>query len=202
VRHCNKCQMAFGMMRRKHHCRRCGHVFCDKCSSRTVVLPQSFGFNQQPQRVCDACADTVQQMGAEGGAKATEPESGQSLEVLKEGPLIKKGGMLKANPNKPRHFVVTRAGFLHYFDSKFDPTPKGSICLHYAKITLADDDACAFNIDVEESAQGGFFALRQKMAKTKFILRSNLGSNERDSWVRMLRTCSNFGDGQPAAALG
>jgi exonuclease VII small subunit len=31
VRQCNRCQMAFGIMRRKHHCRRCGHVFCDKC---------------------------------------------------------------------------------------------------------------------------------------------------------------------------
>ena len=34
---------------------------------------------------------------------------------------------------------------------QFDPQPKGSICLHYARISLDDVDACAFNIDVEET---------------------------------------------------
>ena len=32
-------QAAFGLLRRKHHCRRCGHVFCDKCRLWPPPLP-------------------------------------------------------------------------------------------------------------------------------------------------------------------
>jgi len=162
-------------------------------SSHTAVLPQSFGFSTQPQRVCEPCLELLQESVQD--TSQSEPPAFQSLEVLKAGPLIKKGGMLKSNASKQRHFVVTRAGFLHYFDSKFDPQPKGSICLHYARIINDDSDACAFNIDIEEAGgpQGGFFALRQKMSKTKFILRTNLGSMERDVWVKTLQGCSNYG---------
>eukprot|EP00293_Proteomonas_sulcata_P006618 CAMPEP_0184329128 /NCGR_PEP_ID=MMETSP1049-20130417/143982_1 /TAXON_ID=77928 /ORGANISM="Proteomonas sulcata, Strain CCMP704" /LENGTH=488 /DNA_ID=CAMNT_0026651473 /DNA_START=179 /DNA_END=1645 /DNA_ORIENTATION=- len=44
VRNCNRCQAGFNLLRRKHHCRRCGHVFCDKCSGHQSALPASFGF--------------------------------------------------------------------------------------------------------------------------------------------------------------
>ena len=37
----------------KHHCRRCGLVFCDKCSSKRTKLPE-LGLEEEV-RVCDAC---------------------------------------------------------------------------------------------------------------------------------------------------
>jgi hypothetical protein len=93
------------------------------------VLPASFGFGNQQQRVCDTCLELVQQgdagppeHGGGGGNAATD------MEVRREGSLLKKGGI--GQQFKARHFVCTRAGFLHYFDSKFDLTPKGSIPLH------------------------------------------------------------------------
>eukprot|EP00960_Hanusia_phi_P043430 756044-Hanusia_phi.AAC.2 len=52
---CNKCQMGFNLMRRKHHCRRCGHVFCDKC--RRVKLETD---SPTRQRVCDTCFELLQ----------------------------------------------------------------------------------------------------------------------------------------------
>lgn len=52
-------------------------------------------------------------------------------------------GLLKSGGGKQRHFVCTRAGFLHYFESKFDPQPKGSICLHYARWEIRDGPVCA-----------------------------------------------------------
>ena len=57
------------------------------------------------------------------------------MEVRREGSLLKKGGI--GQQFKPRHFVCTRAGFLHYFDSKFDLTPKGSIPLHQVALAHA-----------------------------------------------------------------
>ena len=41
----------------KHHCRRCGLVFCGKCSSRRTKLPE-LGLDEEV-RVCDACYDHV-----------------------------------------------------------------------------------------------------------------------------------------------
>ena len=38
---------------RRHHCRNCGGVYCDKCTSQKLPI-LALGFIQ-PVRVCDAC---------------------------------------------------------------------------------------------------------------------------------------------------
>nr|XP_021195279.2 protein RUFY3 isoform X1 [Helicoverpa armigera] len=48
---CTACAKEFSIARRKHHCRRCGHIFCAACSDKTVALTG----NTKPVRVCDAC---------------------------------------------------------------------------------------------------------------------------------------------------
>ncbi|XP_052748632.1 RUN and FYVE domain-containing protein 2 isoform X3 [Galleria mellonella] len=48
---CTACAKEFNITRRKHHCRRCGHIFCGACSEKTVALSGS----TKPVRVCDAC---------------------------------------------------------------------------------------------------------------------------------------------------
>jgi len=48
---CYKCDESFGIINRKHHCRNCGLVFCDKCSSKRITLPH---FKKQ-ERVCEEC---------------------------------------------------------------------------------------------------------------------------------------------------
>lgn len=50
---CYRCRTEFGLLNRKHHCRACGQIFCDRCSSREMALPQ-FGIEKEV-RVCDAC---------------------------------------------------------------------------------------------------------------------------------------------------
>ncbi|GLD91992.1 hypothetical protein PINS_up000525 [Pythium insidiosum] len=50
---CYKCHAAFSLMLRRHHCRRCGNVFCDACSQSRLPLV-SAGFHT-PVRVCDKC---------------------------------------------------------------------------------------------------------------------------------------------------
>ncbi|XP_023942586.2 hepatocyte growth factor-regulated tyrosine kinase substrate isoform X2 [Bicyclus anynana] len=54
---CHRCRVAFTLMVRKHHCRACGQVFCQQCSSKTSTLPK-FGIEKEV-RVCDACFDKV-----------------------------------------------------------------------------------------------------------------------------------------------
>ncbi|KAJ1338822.1 hypothetical protein BSLG_006459 [Batrachochytrium salamandrivorans] len=38
---CFNCVCKFTFMLRRHHCRRCGNIFCDGCSSRRVMIPIS-----------------------------------------------------------------------------------------------------------------------------------------------------------------
>ncbi|KAG9510367.1 Pleckstrin-likey domain-containing family F member 2, partial [Fragariocoptes setiger] len=47
---CKKTQ--FGVITRKHHCRKCGRIVCNTCSSRRFLLPHQ---SNKPVRVCDPC---------------------------------------------------------------------------------------------------------------------------------------------------
>lgn len=53
VQFCPICTEKFTQLRRKHHCRRCGRIFCGKCANKVWILPQIDKKN--PSRVCDLC---------------------------------------------------------------------------------------------------------------------------------------------------
>jgi len=48
---CTLCQKEFSIIVRKHHCRNCGQIFCNECSSKMAPIAS----NKKPVRVCDAC---------------------------------------------------------------------------------------------------------------------------------------------------
>ena len=50
---CWECKRGFSLTLRRHHCRRCGHCFCDRCSSKQIALPRMA--YRQTVRVCEAC---------------------------------------------------------------------------------------------------------------------------------------------------
>eukprot|EP01084_Bolivina_argentea_P292563 502988_1 len=40
---CMSCRLEFDWARRRHHCRSCGHIFCNHCSVWRSMLPPEFG---------------------------------------------------------------------------------------------------------------------------------------------------------------
>lgn len=57
VMQCKQCQREFSISRRKHHCRNCGDIFCNSCSSNELSLPSY----PKPVRVCDVCHNLLLQ---------------------------------------------------------------------------------------------------------------------------------------------
>ncbi|KAF7727259.1 hypothetical protein EC973_007872 [Apophysomyces ossiformis] len=68
AKECRRCSRKFGLIIRRHHCRRCGLIVCDRCSgSRTYLAPDQIlqdprapsesisALASQHQRVCDKC---------------------------------------------------------------------------------------------------------------------------------------------------
>ncbi|KAM8973906.1 RUN and FYVE domain-containing protein 1 [Pelodytes ibericus] len=54
---CKQCNKEFSIARRKHHCRNCGDIFCNTCSSSELSLPSY----PKPVRVCDPCHNLLLQ---------------------------------------------------------------------------------------------------------------------------------------------
>ncbi|XP_063784390.1 RUN and FYVE domain-containing protein 1-like [Pseudophryne corroboree] len=57
ARGCKQCNKEFSISRRKHHCRNCGDIFCNTCSSNELSLPSY----PKPVRVCDTCHNLLLQ---------------------------------------------------------------------------------------------------------------------------------------------
>lgn len=50
VNNCLKCGTQFNFVKRRHHCRNCGGIFCNECSKNTHVFNDNESY-----RVCDTC---------------------------------------------------------------------------------------------------------------------------------------------------
>lgn len=51
---CQQCSTPFGMLRRRHHCRRCGSLLCGACTTRLEFVPE-LGYTKDKVRVCFGC---------------------------------------------------------------------------------------------------------------------------------------------------
>ncbi|MCO5589008.1 hypothetical protein L7F22_042972 [Adiantum nelumboides] len=57
---CMQCHAKFQPFTRpRHHCRFCGGIFCRSCSKGKCLLPLKF-MQRDPQRVCDACYESLE----------------------------------------------------------------------------------------------------------------------------------------------
>jgi hypothetical protein len=59
VANCGYCYRQHTAFLRKHHCRLCGCVFCDDCTSLRYNIPK---FNFKAERLCQPCYGTLQKM--------------------------------------------------------------------------------------------------------------------------------------------
>ncbi|KAJ0099226.1 hypothetical protein Patl1_20503 [Pistacia atlantica] len=50
--HCQGCTSQFTFINRKHHCRRCGGLFCNSCTQQRMYLR---GQGDSPVRICEPC---------------------------------------------------------------------------------------------------------------------------------------------------
>ncbi|KAJ6397003.1 hypothetical protein OIU77_021941 [Salix suchowensis] len=50
--HCQGCSSQFTFINRKHHCRRCGGLFCGNCTRQIMVLR---GQSDSSVPICDPC---------------------------------------------------------------------------------------------------------------------------------------------------
>lgn len=68
---CHVCGEAFSLLRRRHHCRTCGKLVCDGCSTGKQYMVGSASF----KRVCDACVEKQGSDEADRDAKTTAVSS-------------------------------------------------------------------------------------------------------------------------------
>ncbi|CAI5455922.1 unnamed protein product [Caenorhabditis angaria] len=50
---CTACSTPFNFVRRRHHCRNCGRIFCHRCSVNSICIPEH-GYDRKV-RVCNLC---------------------------------------------------------------------------------------------------------------------------------------------------
>ncbi|KAL5706437.1 hypothetical protein ACHQM5_024605 [Ranunculus cassubicifolius] len=80
VTKCTSCGTDFGAFVRRHHCRNCGDIFCDKCTNGRIALTAEE--NAQPVRVCDRCLAEVTQRLSNAKESASRPAALCSHEDL------------------------------------------------------------------------------------------------------------------------
>ncbi|KAJ1372634.1 hypothetical protein KIN20_034835 [Parelaphostrongylus tenuis] len=88
---CFRCRSEFSLFNRKHHCRACGQIFCDRCSTKEIPLPQ-FGIEKEV-RVCDACYEKITSKTKD--TKVVKNEPGASVPVTTELSQAEKEKLLK-----------------------------------------------------------------------------------------------------------
>jgi hypothetical protein len=93
----SSCQRAFGLTTRKHHCRKCGDIFCSTCTQNTLHVR---GLQEAPEgsKVCASCF-----------------ESNPPSEKL--GNLARKNNMISEWAKK---YCVLQEGVLSYYETEID----------------------------------------------------------------------------------
>ncbi|GBP59968.1 Hepatocyte growth factor-regulated tyrosine kinase substrate [Eumeta japonica] len=166
---CHRCRVAFSLMLRRHHCRACGQVFCQQCSSKTSTIPK-YGIEKEV-RVCDACYE-----------KMNRPQTAATkLEIVDTsndyGPAQQQQRRLnwtpgekmniKSEPLTPEEFFEN----IHCFDQPLDDNVFGALkkSLSMSDITALKDDLKNLNLN-----QSNEEAVLQRYRKRSHLLPNDL----------------------------
>ncbi|XP_022887916.1 pleckstrin homology domain-containing family F member 2-like isoform X2 [Olea europaea var. sylvestris] len=85
--HCQGCSTQFTFINRKHHCRRCGGLFCNSCTQLRMVLR---GQGDSPVRICEPCKklEEAARFKMRHGHKAKAGKGGSKLASNKEDEIL------------------------------------------------------------------------------------------------------------------
>jgi len=77
------CKRNFNYFNRRHHCRRCGNIFCDWHSSYVVPLDQDANFNPRatPSRTCHHCFDQFKAWHSRNNSQSSSATSSEAAGV-------------------------------------------------------------------------------------------------------------------------
>jgi len=103
---CGQCNKTFSRFFRKHHCRRCGDIFCGYCSNHFEPVPK-LGITLSV-RVCGGCSKALEQ--------EQEEEDALQLIMQKLPSMVKRVqalGFLTAIIHRASNFVTQKSGSFH-----------------------------------------------------------------------------------------
>ncbi|XP_068639388.1 uncharacterized protein [Aristolochia californica] len=85
--HCQGCASQFTFFNRKHHCRRCGGIFCNNCTINRMFLR---GQGDSPVRICDPCKrlEEAARFELRHGHRNRAVKGGPKLDVKNEDELL------------------------------------------------------------------------------------------------------------------
>jgi hypothetical protein len=94
VQQCGGCLAGFSLVKRRHHCRRCGGIFCDACTkNRSVLLDAGYG---TPVRCCNTCHELQTITDRISAAKPISISAGMAIDVPSSPMSVQDFGIKKA----------------------------------------------------------------------------------------------------------
>lgn len=96
------CQKSFSLFERRHHCRRCGYVFCNGHSHYMVPLDQDAEFHPEgpPSRACKHCSDLYRSWQTARRSRSNSTSSGATTMPVTPVMGSGKGGLLAPEATK------------------------------------------------------------------------------------------------------
>ena len=106
---CFRCRVEFTALRRRHHCRACGQIFCHACSSKTAAIPK-YGIEKEV-RVCDLCYDKLNRTASGGGGDDQLPAEYLNSPLYKEAAASSSGALSSILSGTPVNNKSTGASY-------------------------------------------------------------------------------------------
>lgn len=79
---CHECKTGFTTLNRRHHCRNCGRIFCNDCSSKRAAL-KKLAFKKKV-RVCDRCFVNPNRIEVDNQNQGSSPSSSSNSRLVPE----------------------------------------------------------------------------------------------------------------------
>lgn len=97
------CKRSFNYFVRRHHCRKCGNIFCDWHSSYVAPLDQDANFNPRanPSRTCSHCFDMFRAWHSRNNSQASSSASSGMPHTTPSTPVSAGPGAANGLPHGP-----------------------------------------------------------------------------------------------------